>query len=462
MTVIVPPPGFHRFPYSNQVYFQTFDSLPDPGGVSVNSFNNPGDPGNLNGVAYSLANPFDFNYPVILQSYVGGLGLSALKGWYGAADTLYTGVDGITRFGAQNGDQSTGGVIDFGLNDVNGGVVSTNRALGLISTSTTGSTSFGLKLINTSGGVLNYIDVSFIGEYWRNNSGARTMSFGYTNDIGATNFVLTSEAISNCTPVDALSFSFAYDPLGGLAFDGTQPSNQLNLAVSNLALSSPWNPGDALWLIWSIEYYGSGGGQGYAIDNLAFAASANPVTAPVATTTAASAVTAGTAVLNGTINPSNAPTAYWFEYGTTTAYGKFSPTNVLALGSSTIADSSSIGGLLQGTGYHYQLVATNFAGASLGGDVTLTTLPITPPELGGLTYSGGKFSLSFTNTTGASFSVLGTNNVTVPLNKWPVVGHTVENPAGSGIYYYTNSSATNSPFYLQDCANPRNKKKKRP
>src|ERR1019366_805783 len=228
---ILVPPTLSSVSYSNQVYVQNFNSLPDPGGVSVNSINNPLDNGTINGLAYSLANPFDFTYPVINNSYVGGLGLSTMKGWYGAADTLYAGVDGITRFGAQNGDQSTGGVIDFGLNDVNGGLVGTNRALGLQTTSTTGSTAFALKLVNNSASTLNYINLSFLGELWRNNSGARTISFGYTLDNTASSFVLTSQSISNSTLVPALTISFPTAIVTTIV-DGTQPANQVNLATN--------------------------------------------------------------------------------------------------------------------------------------------------------------------------------------------------------------------------------------
>jgi hypothetical protein len=304
---VVAPPAHSAVSYSNQVYTQFFDGLPDPGtagvaangtasasGVSVNSINNPGDPGSINGAFYSLAAPFDFAYPVINNSYIGGLGLSTgaanMNGWYGAADTnLVDGVDGITRFGAQNGDQSTGGVIDFGLNDVNGGVVGTNRALGLISTSTTGSTAFGLKLVNVSSNTLNYVNLSFVGELWRNNTATRTMSFSYAIDSTANAFVLMSQPeatntlpqdIPNTTTVPELAFYFPTNPLGVLAVDGTQPANQIYMATNNMALSSPWTPGAALWLIWSINFYGQGTGQGYAIDNFKFSASETPITAP--------------------------------------------------------------------------------------------------------------------------------------------------------------------------------------
>ena len=281
VTVLVPPPH-SSVSYSNQVYLQNFDTLPDPGSSSVNSINNPMDPGSINGLTYSLANPFDFTFPVIGGNYLGGLGLSTLPGWYGAADTTFPGVDGITRFGAQNGDQTTGGVIDFGPND-SVSVTGTNRALGLLSTSTTGSTTFGLKLINTSTQALNYVDLSFIGELWHNGTGHRLMSFGYTIDPTATSFTLTSQSISNATLVPELAFSFPTN-IVVTTVDGTQPANQTSLATNNLQLSSPWPVNGALWLLWSIDFYGSGSGNGYAIDNLSFSATVNPViqgTAPL-------------------------------------------------------------------------------------------------------------------------------------------------------------------------------------
>jgi hypothetical protein len=286
LTVLATPPH-SAVAYSNQVYLQTFDSLPDPGSNSVNSFNNPTYSGKLDGVAYSLGNPFDFAYPIVINvGLVGGLGLSnTMSGWYGAADTLYTGVGGETRFGAQDGDQTTGGVIDFGPNDgeEGPGILGSNRALGLLSTGTTGSTTFALKLVNTSGSNLNYVDVSFLGELWHNGTSARTMTFGYTLDNTATSFDLTAESISNAVVVPDLTFSW---PIAAAVttVDGTQPANQTNLVVTNLALATPWQPNAALWLIWSINYYGTGSGNGYAIDNLNFSASGAPlapVTAPI-------------------------------------------------------------------------------------------------------------------------------------------------------------------------------------
>jgi hypothetical protein len=287
-------------------------------------------------------------------------------------------VDGLTRFGAQDGDQSTGGVIDFGLNDVGGpvstgGILGTNRSLGLLSTSTTGSTSFGLKLVNKTGKTLNYINLSFLGELWRNNKLPRIMSFSYAVDPTANTFILQSEPTgdTNNAPqvipgtfrVDSMSFSFPTNDGSVLAFNGNLPVNQKSLVANNLQLSTPWTANSALWLIWSINYYGNGTGQGYGIDNLRFSASNVPSTL---------------------IQP------------------------------------------LKINGYNGQVVSISGSGASAAS------------------------TIEFTNAPGLTFSVHGTNNITVPVATWPVIG-TVTDSTTPGLYQFVDPNpATNgqSFYYL--------------
>ena len=91
-----------------------------------------------------------------------------------------------------------------------------------------------------------------------------------------------------------------------------------------------------------------------------------------------------------------------------------------------------------------------FSSSGLTG-VTSTAFNIPAPilsSLAGVKLSGGSFIFSFTNATGLSFSVLGTNNAAAPKTNWPVVGHPVESPAGSGKYQFTNSPATNPPQFF--------------
>jgi len=273
VVVITPPPPLSFVSYSNQVYTQDFNSLPYETNRSINAFNNPEAADSINGVAYSLANPFDFAYPVLTSGYLGGLGLSnTMSGWYGAA--YYPAPTYYAQIGAGDGDQTTGGDLFFG----NLGPTSTNRALGLQTTGSVGPTAFALKLINTGNNTLNYITLSFTAEQWRYSTGARTMSFGYTNDPTASSFTLTGgDSISNSTLITNLSFYFgtAANASADTALDGTQPANQKQMAVVNYSIS-PWAPGSALWLIWGMDYYGVGKGNGYAIDNLSFSASVNP------------------------------------------------------------------------------------------------------------------------------------------------------------------------------------------
>jgi hypothetical protein len=154
------------------------------------------------------------------------------------------------------------------------------------------------------------------------------------------------------------------------------------------------------------------------------------------------------AVLHANVNPNTLATTCYFQYGTNTAYGSFSATNSLAAGLSGTSISSPISGLLPGTTYHFQPVASNSLGTSMGADMVFTTPPVMPPTLGGLTLSAGGFQFGFTNWPGLSFSVLATTNAALPLSQWQMLGAPSESPAGQ--YQFTDPQALTNPqtFYL--------------
>ncbi|SPE51721.1 hypothetical protein SBV1_1420001 [Verrucomicrobia bacterium] len=255
----LPPSSFVPYLVAGSVYSQNFDSLPDPGTTSVNSDN----PVTINGITYSLPNPFDFAYPVSASGNNGGLGLASMEGWYGLADpTASVGV----RFGATDGDQTTGGQLSFGLPN------SSNRALGLLATSTTGYTAFGLKLINGTGQSLNFMNLQFTGGVWRQSNLGKTLEFYYFLDPTATNEFSTSATAF--LPALDVRFATVAGDVGGVAVDGTASVNQTNLAVLNQAIG-PWEPDAALWLVWEMAS-AAGKSQGLGIDNLSFSASVWP------------------------------------------------------------------------------------------------------------------------------------------------------------------------------------------
>jgi hypothetical protein len=250
-----PPPSFVNYTVPGGVYTQSFDSLPDPGTTSVNTAN----PVTISGITYSLANPFDCAYPVMASGNSGGLGLSALAGWYGS------GVLG-SKFGATDGDQTTGGQLSFGLPS------SSNRALGLLATSSTGGTAFGLRLINGTSMTLNRMSLQFTGEVWRQSNVPKTLQFYYFIDrTGTSSFPSSATAF---LPGLNVSFPTVAADSGGVAVDGTAPLNQAALSVQNQSITN-WPPGAALWLVWQMTD-STGKAQGLGIGNLSFSATAPP------------------------------------------------------------------------------------------------------------------------------------------------------------------------------------------
>ncbi len=106
------------------------------------------------------------------------------------------------------------------------------------------------------------------------------------------------------------------------------------------------------------------------------AASALAAGAPTAETKPAGGITETTAALAGTVNPNEAETKYYFEYGPTTSYGsKTIEHTILTKG----AAAGTAKGLTPGTTYHFRLVATNSYGTAYGSDEQFTTL--TAPEV---------------------------------------------------------------------------------
>jgi hypothetical protein len=260
---LVTSPAQMVYAMAGSVYAQNFDSLPNPGANTVDTAN----PVTINGVTYSLANPFGLAFPAQTPGGLGGLGLSnTMPGWYGLASLT-------AKLGASEGDQSTGGLISLGL--TNSPAASANRALGLLATSSTGPTAFGLRLVNGTGFVLNQMTLSFTGELWRQSAVAKRLSFGYLIDPAATNGFSTN--LTALLPSLDVSFPTSPAATTPVPVDGTAAPNQVAVSVTGQVITN-WPPGTALWLVWSMAD-ATGRGQGLAIDNLTFSASARAVLA---------------------------------------------------------------------------------------------------------------------------------------------------------------------------------------
>jgi len=255
------PPSFIDYASAAMVYTQTFDSLPDPGATSVDSGNTV----TISGISYSIANPYDFAYPAVASGSSGGLGISALAGWYGTSVLE-------SRFGASAGDLTAGGQNSFGPAN------SSNRALGLLATSTTGGTAFGVRFINGTTITLNRMNVQFTGAVWRQSNLAKTLQFYYVIDPTGTNAFPPSATATAFIPNLNVNMPTVSADTGGAAVDGTASLNQTNLSVLDQTITN-WPPGAALWLVWQMTS-STGKAQGLAIDNLRFSASV-PLSVPL-------------------------------------------------------------------------------------------------------------------------------------------------------------------------------------
>jgi len=107
------------------------------------------------------------------------------------------------------------------------------------------------------------------------------------------------------------------------------------------------------------------------------------VPAATANTGAPSTIADTSATFNGTVEPNGAPTTYYFQYGTTAAYGSSTAPSDAGSGQGVVSASTTVTDLSPGTTYHYRLVAENSGGIRQGGDRIFTTsaagTPTAPP-----------------------------------------------------------------------------------
>jgi phosphodiesterase/alkaline phosphatase D-like protein len=125
---------------------------------------------------------------------------------------------------------------------------------------------------------------------------------------------------------------------------------------------------------------GGSGGTSTGTDHTFKTTGTAPVlkTPPTVTTGTAGAINAGGATVSGTVNPNGLTASYYFEFGTTSAYGfQTSPASAGAL-TAVKSVSGTLSGLASDQTYHYRLVAVNAGGTTVGADAQFKTNS-TPP-----------------------------------------------------------------------------------
>jgi len=95
--------------------------------------------------------------------------------------------------------------------------------------------------------------------------------------------------------------------------------------------------------------------------------------APDVQTQAPTTVTTASAQLHGLVNPRTRKTTYWFEAGTTLAYGTATAAASAGKGDKPVNVTAAIGNLGPATTYHVRLVASNDRGITQGDDMSFAT-----------------------------------------------------------------------------------------
>jgi phosphodiesterase/alkaline phosphatase D-like protein len=130
-------------------------------------------------------------------------------------------------------------------------------------------------------------------------------------------------------------------------------------------------------------------GRAYGADR-----SFSAVGPPSVQTGSAQSIGPDAAVVTGALDTRGRSTSWWFQYGTSTSYGKSTPARSAGSAAGTQRPSTTLGGLAPATTYHYRLVAKSDAGTTTGADATFTTAGVTLTVATRQVVYGGRITLS--------------------------------------------------------------------
>ena len=184
---------------------------------------------------------------------------STIPGWFSTRVTYNSGT----------GSSNTGALYSFGVAGTN---PLTDRALGSVASSGTGTVFHAAKLTNNTGGTIGSLAVSYAGEQWRNggNAAAHTLTFQYqVADPGT--ITGANAPATGWTTVPELSFT---GPItGALAtLDGNAPANRI---VRSATLAVTVANGREIWFRWQ-DPDDAGSDHGLAVDDFSVTAGDSP------------------------------------------------------------------------------------------------------------------------------------------------------------------------------------------
>ena len=300
---------------------------------------------------------------------------STIPGWYSSRITYNSGT----------GSSNTGALYSFGVAGTN---PITDRALGSVGSGGTGTVYWGVKLTNNTGATITSLDVSYIGEQWRNGgatspavSVAQTVDFQYqiANAGVITGVNTPTTGWIDHDPLDFTSPTFG--TTAAAALDGNAAANR---TAKSATLSITIASGQEVWLRWKdIDH--AGNDHGLAIDDFSATAHGAGPTNPtgVGAANPNSVLAGATTLLTVAVTPGTSPIS--------TAHTVSA--DLTAIGGSAIQaffDDGSNGDLTAGDNT-FSFNATVSNSTTAGGK----TLPVTIQETSPLSRTGST-SISLT------------------------------------------------------------------
>lgn len=219
---------------------------------------------------------------------------STIPGWWSTR----------VAYNSGTGSSNTGALYSFGIAGTN---PVTDRALGSIGSGSTGTIYQAARLTNNTGETITSLDISYVGEQWRNggNATAHTLTFQYQiADAGVVTGANTPA--TGWTDVSQLSFTGPVTGTTAATLDGNALANRIPRAAT---LTVTVGNGQEIWLRWQ-DPDDSGSDHGLAIDDFSVTANRTGDNAPTVNTTVptngATNVAVGSSVVINFSEPVNA------------------------------------------------------------------------------------------------------------------------------------------------------------
>lgn len=172
-----------------------------------------------------------------------------------------------TVYIADAGTSNTGGIHSYGTG------TNTERAMGSVGSNTTGDIFFGFKLTNNTGTTITSLDVSYVGEEWRNggNTSAQQLDFQYQVVAPGT---ITDANMPTTGWIDFNGLDFVSPVVGATAaaLDGNAAANR---TAKSDTITVTVNAGQEIWIRWK-DTNDAGNDHGLAVDDVSVTAHGGP------------------------------------------------------------------------------------------------------------------------------------------------------------------------------------------